>query len=351
MTRRSACLALFLLMAAQVWTTDAHASNASLRTSISVRGQMVRLSDLFADLQPGQDCDIGPSPEPGKRIVIPPSQLAAIASEFGVDWQPGVSYQSATLERLGKVITRQEVLAVLRPALVSDGADAASDFSLSAFVSPTLPVDNAATPQIQALDLDPRTGRFSAVLLLLNPGADGMTLRVAGRAEQRVDVVTTTHALPAGSILLSGDLQVLRVGLGSLRGAPVTGMAEVQGMALRRPVAAGMPLLRDMLVRPILIERGRPVVLRLQDAGLQLTAAGTALEAGAAGERIHVMNSLSHAILVGQITAAAAVQIDPGTAPVVGQAIAGENGLPKIPDQAAARGLGPANYAQEAQDR
>ena len=151
--------------------------------------------------------------------------------------------------------------------------------------------------------------------------------------------------------MLSGDLQVLRVGLGSLRGAPVTGMAEVQGMALRRPVAAGMPLLRDMLVRPMLIERGRPVVLRLQDAGLQLTAAGTALEAGAAGERIHVMNSLSHAILVGQITAAAAVQIDPGTAPVVGQAIAGENGLPKIPDQAAARGLGPANYAQEAQDR
>ena len=351
MMRQGACLAVFLLMAAQVWPMDAHASNASLRTSISVRGQMVRLSDLFAGLQPEQDCDIGPSPEPGKRIVIPPSQLAAIASEFGVDWQPGISYQSATLERLGRVVSREEVLAVLRPALVGDGADSASDFSLSAFTSPILPVDNAAPPQIQALDFDPRSGRFSAVLLFLSPGSDGTTLRVVGRAEQRMDVVTVTHALPAGTLLLPGDLQVVRMGWGSLRGAPVVGTAEARGMALSRPVAGGMPLLRDMLVRPMLIERGRPVVLRLQSAGLQLTAAGTALEAGAAGDRIHVVNSLSHAILVGQITGAANVQIDPGTAPVIGQTLVGENGLPKIPGQTSARIGEFASYAQEAQGR
>ena len=141
------------------------------------------------------------------------------------------------------------------------------------------------------------------------------------------------------------------MGGGSLRGAPMTGTAEVQGLALRRPVAAGTPLLRDMLVRPMLIERGRPVVLRLQSAGLQLTAAGTALEAGAAGDRIHVVNSLSRAILVGQITGTAEIQIDPGTAPVVGQTLVGENGLPRVPGQAFAQVGGRPGYAQEAQGR
>ncbi len=346
MTKISIILTILLLVATQSEAPEAMASGVTLRSVIMVRGDMVRLSDLFTGLQPGQDCDIGPSPAPGKRIVIPPGQLAAIASEFGIDWQPNLAYQATTLERLARTVTRDEVLAVLRPALIGNGASPDSDFSLGSFVAPMLPIDMKSPPEIQALDLDTQTGRFSAVMFFPGSQSDGLTMRVVGRAEQQIDVVALTHTLPPGARLAAGDLQLIRVRLNGLRGVPLTAIADADGMVLKRSAGDGTPLLRDMLIRPMLIDRGRPVVLRLQSAGLQLTAAGTALEAGASGDRIHVVNSLSRAILVGQITDSAEIEIDPATAPVVGQAIGGQNGLPKVPDAIVA-----GRYAQEAQYR
>ena len=342
---------LSLLAVMSIGLPKALSTEASLRQVITVKGEIVRLSDLFAGLEPGQDCDIGPSPAPGKRINIPLSQLVAIASEFGVDWEPGSSYQSATLERLARPVTREELLAVLRPALIEDGANSQSDVSLAAFVSPNLPLEITAPPEIQTLDYEPQNGKFSAILLFIGSGAEQVTVRVVGRAEEQVSVMTLTHALPAGAVLSPDDLQPKRIRLNSLRGVPVTEAAETRGLALRRPLGDGVPLLRDMLVRPMLIGRGQPVVLRLQVSGLQLTAAGIALEAGGEGDRIRVVNSLSHAILVGQITADAEVQIDPNTAPLIAQATGGGNGLPRVPNEALANVQDFRSYAQEAQNR
>lgn len=329
-----------------VWASPAY--SAGLRNRLAIHGETVRLSDLFTDLQPGQDCAIGPAPAPGKRIVVPSTQLAAIASEFGVDWQPGTNYQSVIIERPARIVSRDEILAVLKPALFADGASTESEVSLAAFVSPALPIEVTGPPEIQTLDFNAQNGRFSASLLFDNSNSEPLTLRVVGRAEQQTTVLALTHPLPAGAMLMVGDLQIVRVRTNSLRGTPVTLVSEVAGLALRRPLGNGAPLLREMLIRPMLIERGRPVVLRLESAGLALTAAGTALEAGAAGDRIHVINSLSHAILVGQIMGSADVQIDPGTAPVFTQNI-GSQGLPQFSSGTATGEPNRISYAQEAQ--
>lgn len=307
----SAVLGAMLLLAG-----PSVAQAAGLRSQTTVHGSTVRLSDLFSGLQVGQDCDIGPSPEPGKRIVVPSTQLAAIAAEFGVDWQPGVGYQSAVVERRARVVTRDEVLAALKPGLLTEGASPDSQIILGAFISPVVPEEVTSAPMIQTLDYDAQTGRFSALLLFAASASEPVSFRVVGRAEEQVSVLALTHPLPAGAEPLASDLETIQVGIKTLRGLPLTLAGDVMGLALKRPVAEGVPLVRDMLVRPDLVERGRPVVLRLQALGLTLTAAGTALEAGAAGDRIHVINSLSHAVLVGEVVNSADVQIDPGTAPV-----------------------------------
>ena len=346
MSSRSALAALLLI----VTVCNSHALAANLRSQVAIRGATVRLSDLFTDLQPGQDCDIGPSPGPGKRIIVPPTQLAAIAAEFGVAWQPGQSYQAVTIERPARLVGRDEVLALLKPALLGDGAPSDSDVSLAAFVSPPLPLEATATPEIQTLDFDPQSGRFSASLIFSVPDAEPVTLRVVGRAEQQMTVLALAHPLPAGAVLVASDLRTIRIRSTSLRSGPVVTGQDVIGLALRRSLGDGVPLLRDMLIRPMLIERGRPVVLRLQSGGLMLTAAGTALESGAAGERIHVINSLSHAILVGEILSSVDIQIDPGTTPTVMQTIGGQGGLPQLTSGASPSGRGWNSYAQEAQN-
>ncbi|WP_419728354.1 flagellar basal body P-ring formation chaperone FlgA [Lichenicola sp.] len=320
---------LLLVVGLAIHPSILHA--ASLRSHVAIHGENVRLSDLFAGLSPGQDCEIGPSPAPGKRVVVPPMQLSAIASEFGVDWQPGAGYVSSVIERQARSVTSDEILGVLRPALLANGLSPEADISLSAFVSPLLPVEMTAVPELQTLDHDAQTGRFAAVLLFEAPNAEPVTFRVVGRTEQKVSVLALAHAMPAGSTMSTLDVRVLRVAIESLHGTPLTSPADVVGMALKHPLANNEPLMRDMLIRPMLVERGRPVVLRLEIGGLALTAAGTALEGGVAGDSIHVVNTMSRAILVGQIMDSVDIQIEVGTAPLTLQANRQQQSLPQVP--------------------
>ena len=337
MSRRSRFMAA-LAVATAVFAHGEPASAASLRRQVALHGDMVRLSDLFSDLQPGQDCDIGPAPAPGQHIVVPFSQLVAIASQFGVDWQPGASYASAVLNRPARLVRREEIMAILKPAMIASGMPPGSDVSLGAFASPSLPAEATAPPEIQTLDYDVQSGRFSALLAFPAPDADPVTLRVTGRAEQQVNVLALNQPLPAGSLLSASNLQVVRVRSSSLHGTPITAAADVDGLALKQQGSGGVPLTRDMLIKPMLVSRGRPVVLRLEGSGLTLTTAGVALEAGAAGDRIHVINSVSHAVLIGQVTSTADVRIDAGTAPVILQSGGTQSELPQLASGASTGG-------------
>ena len=320
-----------LVLLAGLSAHQTYAEAASLRSHVAIHGENVRLSDLFTGLSPGQDCEIGPSPSPGKRVVVPQMQLSAIASEFGVDWQPGAGYAAAVIERQARAVTSDEILAVLRPALLADGLSPEAEISLSAFASPLLPAEMTGAPEVQTLDRDTRTGRFAAMLLFTTPNAEAVTLRIVGRTEQRMEVLALSHAMPAGSQVSPLDVQVLRVSVGSLRGVPMHSAADLAGLALKRPLGSNEPLMQDMFVRPMLVERGRPVVLRLDTGGLALTAAGTALEGGVAGDSIHVVNTMSRAILVGRIMNGVDIQIEAGTAPLSAQSTGQQLSLPQVP--------------------
>lgn len=348
--RRSLRRSKLALVFSMLVVTPPRAVAAVLRSHTAIHGDDVKLSDLFMGLLPGQDCTIGPAPAPGQHVVVPATQLMAIASEFGIDWEPSTGYQAANLERKARLVGREEILGVLRPALDADGASAASDISLSAFVSPLLPADMTSPPEIQTLDYDAAGGRFSATLLFQAADLQPMTMRVVGRVTQLVGVLALSHPLPAGAVLSPTDVRIIQLPAASVRGAPLSSVARVTGMALKRPVGDNVPLLDDMLTRPVLVERGRPVILRLEADGLALTAAGTALEAGALGDRIHVMNSLSRAILVGEVRDAADISIEPGSASLSAQGGTVQEALPRMAAGLSGDERRWKNSAQEAQD-
>jgi flagella basal body P-ring formation protein FlgA len=309
---------------------DTGAGAATVRPRATIHGANVKLSDLFDGLQPGQDCDIGPAPLPGIRLVVPTAQLAAIASQFGVDWHQMSGYSAASLERPARVLKREEIVAALMPALDNSGMPADSDVALGPFAPPTLPADVSVAPEVQSLEYDAQTGRFSATLQITPPDGDPITMRVAGRAEESVSVLVLVQGLPAGSSVTSVDVRSTRIRKNSLRGNAITRIADAGGLILRQSLPAGATLVQDQFVRPVVISRGKPVVLRLTSGALLLTAAGIALEAGGIGDRIHFINSLSHAVLIGQVIDSTDIQVDAGTAPVFLQQPGGSGGLPRL---------------------
>ena len=307
-----------------VWPNSASA--AQLRGSTIVRSEAVKLSDLFSGLEAGQDCDIGPAPAPGRRFVIEQPQLAAIAEQFGVDWQPGPAPARVVLERKSRSVSRDDLMTVIRPALLAAGASENADVSLSTYVMPLLPAEASGQPDVEALNYDRGSGRFSADLLFEMPGGDPVPLQISGTIQEMIQIPVLAHNMSAGTVITPSDLQVRRVRKTMISDRTLLTVDAAMGLALRHQMMVGNPLSPEELSRPSLVSRGMSVLLRLEDTGLVLVAKGVAIEDGGLDDRIHVLNPVSRAILVARVTGAGTVQVDPASTPVM--LAPQESGLP-----------------------
>jgi flagella basal body P-ring formation protein FlgA len=108
-----------------------------------------------------------------------------------------------------------------------------------------------------------------------------------------------------------------RVRANMLRGEPVRVAPQAIGMALRHPAMPGQPLLIEELERPMLVTRGARVTMVLDAPGLSVVAQGQAMEAGAAGSQIQVLNPISRAVVVAEVTGPGTVRVAPGSIPLL----------------------------------
>jgi len=286
------------------------------RVLVELHSDTVKLSDLFTDLEPGQDCDLGPAPNPGHRIVVEEPQLAAIAQQFGVDWQPSSGVTRVTLERKARIVGRDDLLPLLKTALAGAGAPRDSDIVILGTPKLVLPAEATGQPEITTFSYDPASGRFSADLQFSGSLAEAVTLHLDGSAQEMVEIPVLSHSLRAGIVLAASDFHVRRIRKSQVPDQALLDAAQGVGLALRHQALVDQPIPTAELMRPALVVKGMPIVLRLEDRGIILTAQGQALESGALSERIHVLNTASRAILVAEVTGAAEVKVDPATAPV-----------------------------------
>lgn len=300
---------------------------AQPRASVSIRSGSVKLSDLFSNLETGQDCTIGSAPAPGRRVIIEQPQLAAIAEQFGVDWQPSAAPARVIVERAARSITPAELLPLVRSALAGAGAPEDSDVSLSTYTTLVVPAEDAGQPDIESLDYDHRSGRFTIQLSFDTSAVDPMRLHVTGTAREMVEIPVLAHDMAAGTLVVASDLRTKRIRKSLVSEKTVSTAQDAVGLAARHQIAADSPILLDELGRPLLVSRGMSVILRLENPGLVLLAKGQAIEGGSLDDRIHVLNPTSRAVLVARVTGAGTVQVDPATAPVL--LASQQSGLPQ----------------------
>lgn len=296
------------------------AQGATLRGGTTLSDPAVRLSDLWDGV--GADRAIGPGPEPGGRIVVEAAQLAAIARQFNVDWRPSGPGERIVLERPGHPLPREDALAALRGALATAGVSADAEVELPGFAAPTVPADQPSRADVGQMEYDPGTGRFTAVLSVTAPGMAPAHARLSGRVLEMVVLPVAAHRLLPGDVIGPRDLQTARLHAGAVRGDMAQVPAQAVGLALRHAVAAGAPLPLADLGRPMAVQKGDRVQMQLDAAGLSLSAAGVAMDSGAEGERVRVLNPASRAVVdadvVGngrvRVTGAAPATLPPGQA-------------------------------------
>jgi len=302
--------ALLFALAVSV-ATPGQAAEVVARAHAEVAGPVVRLADLFEGAGAAGDRLLGPAPAPGSRYVVPPQQLAAIARAQGFRFAGG---GPTVVERPGRAMPREAVLAALRDAL---GLERERDIELAPFAPPMVPLSAGVRVVAEDVHLDPATARFTATIAALAEGEPPVRLRLSGRVAARsVTVPVAARRLAPGTTIAATDLRQVALPLDRVPEEAILEEARLRGRLVQRAVAAGSPILASDLGGRAVVLRSSTVTMTVTLPGLVVTAQGRALEDGAVGDVIPVLNLASRAVVEATVLGPGRVAVAPGSLPV-----------------------------------
>jgi flagellar basal body P-ring formation protein FlgA len=289
------------------------AGAATLRPFSTLSGPVVTLADIW---EGEGNRPLGPAPAAGARITVEARQLEAIARQFGVEWRPGSAGDRVVLDRPGRALGRDDVMAPLRAALAAAGAPRDGDLELPGFTAPMVGLGAVATAEVTQLEFDGGTGRFTALVNVVADGAPAAQLRLSGRMLEMTELPVPRRRMMPGDVVGAGDLEWVRLRAAQAKGDVVRAMRDAVGLALRHSVQPGQPILLVDVGRPMVVQKGTPMLLALESPGIELTARGVAMEPAGLGEMVHVLNPASRVVLEAEVTGPGRARVLPGTSPL-----------------------------------
>jgi len=209
-------------------------------------------------------------------------------------------------------------MGALRDAVAASGVRPEDcEINLVGFSPPVVPFELTAHPLVSQLDYDRVSGRFTAVLSVTGDGIEPINTRISGQVDELIELPVATARLPAGTVLRAEDVHMARVRAALANREMARQLTDAIGLQLRHQVSAGQPLALADLSHPEVVRRGSDVLMLLDSPGIVLTAQGKAMDGGAMGERIRVMNPVSRAVIEADVIGADRVRVSPGALPLM----------------------------------
>lgn len=293
-------------------------ATAKLRAEVTVSSDLVRLGDLVDGAGAVAGTPVFRAPDVGTTGTVQVSRVLAAARDKGLASIDTLGLASISVTRASRVVSTDELERALRLAVVrANGLDADVELTVSldrGVRAVRIEPEVTAPIVVGQLTWNAASGRFDAVI-----EADGSAIldrapvRISGTAVETVDVPVFTRALNRGDVIRAADIAVDRQPRGMAARDGVAGLAPAIGQAVRRNVRAGQPILSSDLTKPNLVNRNDAVSLVCETPGMVLTVRAKALDAGAQGDTIAVLNAQSNRVVQATVTGAGRVSVLVGT--------------------------------------
>jgi flagella basal body P-ring formation protein FlgA len=306
-----------LLLAA---TSIACAQTPSLRPTVLVSGDLVRIGDLVADVAPEKAQiaifrapDLGETGSVRAAIVIEALRPHAVT---GIE-ENGLSEVSVT--RASRMVGAAEIKDRIAE-IAAERLGIGDRDRIAVTIDGSAPMIHRETSETGALmplraSFEPRTGRFD---LTFRSGA--APVRLTGNAQEAQEAVVLTRAVPRGEVLRESDVTIEKRPKSELHGEVLREITAVVGMASQQSLRPGQVLRASDVAKPQLVKRSEPVVIVYEVPGITLTARGKAEDAGALGDTVNVLNVQSKRVVQGVVTAPGQITVTSLT-PRVGAAV------------------------------
>lgn len=279
------------------------ANAATLKPEAVINGSTVKASDLFDDVPTKQDAIVGNAPSPGQSVILNAKALERIANIYNIKWSPASQADQIIVRSTIQTISTAEITTVIQNDLVNRGVKGNFIVSLNN-VAPTLslPGDVPATAEVAQMTYTPGRDVFSAVVAAPSANNPLKTVTVSGLIEKTVQVPVLNSAMKEDDIISSSDIQWVDVAARNLVNDTIVDADKLIGKTPIRMVDAGVPVRGRDIKAPQLVARGDDILIQFNQGGLQLTAKGRAMQNGAEGEIIRVLNVSSNQSIRGEVT-------------------------------------------------
>lgn len=224
--------------------------------------------------------------------------FAATRAETGI---APAEAETAAAARSSQIVGQDEFEDRLREALAEEGAGGRLDLRfnqryLEVPVAGTAPV----TIELRDLRYDRRSGRFDALFVVAAGDDDpGRPVRITGHAYALLDVPVPSRTLRPGTVIAANDLDWIEMRENQVDRRTALQVEEIIGLSPRRSLPEGAPVRVNDLEPPLLVGKGKVVTMIYETSNMRLTAIGRALEDGAQGNFVRVLNLQSNTVVQG----------------------------------------------------
>lgn len=286
------------------------AAEARLRPNALVIGDQITLGDVIEGAGDAAQVRVARAPKPGERMMLRRSEIAAIASRHGIELGGARSSARVEVTRASRVVSKSIIREALEEALVAEGLDGLFEIQIrNRQAHLEVARYDPATVVVEALDLNKRTGRFSA-RLAAPAGPDPVArARITGRVIAVIEIPVLRHSVAVGAVIDEDDIDWLQLPSDKVGRNIVVDFGDLLGKSPRRPIRPQRPVRARDVERPQTVEKGALVTMTLVRPQMMITVTGQALESGAEGDLIRVRNSRSHIVVQGVISGPGQVRV------------------------------------------
>ena len=309
--RIAVLIAALLLGALCSFASAKQAFAANLRGNGAVSENMLRLGDIFDGLTEDQEIYVlGPAPQPGQDMILNARTLLRISLAMNLNWRPQSAADQIVISRAATVIGKDVIEEALVMGLKEKGVEGAFNLKFAGLAPEmTLPGMQEVRVDIGTLDVDARRGTFQATMVAPSKEDPVSKISVSGQIQRTVSVPVLANPLKSGDIIGANDIIWVDLEDRALQSDIVMNEKELIGRTPRRVAMAGKPLRAVDFEYPQIVNRGDSVNIVFESGPMVLSAQGRALQSGAYGDTVRVVNNDSNRSLDAVVSASGEVKV------------------------------------------
>ena len=275
-----------------------------LKAHATVSGDIVRIGDLVDNAGVAANTPIFRAPDLGQTGAVPARTVLDAVRPYGLIAVELRGLSEVSVTRASHTIAADDIEARIVRALISRHNLGKTENLKIMFDRDLRPIhfDASANPELSLarLSYEPSSRRFDVTFELAS-GAQGQW-RYTGSAVETIEAAVPTRALNRGEIIRAGDFTIERRPRGEFTNDQPLPASEIVGMAPRRAVRAGQPLRQADLMKPEIVQKNDMVMLQYEVPGIVLSIRGKALDSGAEGDMVSVLNIESKRTVQGVVS-------------------------------------------------